>query len=88
MIGKNLKKYLNCHKYYFVPLGILSIFVVIAFTACFSGITNVLKDFFNKAGEIAKELADTTSEIAKAGLAGLKAGVEEAVRAYNDSKNN
>lgn len=54
MIGKNLKKYLSCHKYYFVPLGILSIFVVIAFTACFSGITNVLKDFFNKVGEIAK----------------------------------
>lgn len=56
MILANLKKYLKCHKYYFVPLGILSIFVVIGLTASISGIISELKLFFNQVSELAKNV--------------------------------
>lgn len=56
MILANLKKYLRCHKYYFVPLGILSIFVVIGLTASISGIISELKLFFNQVSELAKNV--------------------------------
>jgi pyruvate,orthophosphate dikinase len=46
-----------------------------------------LKDAAEKAQAIAKELANTTADVAKAGLAGLKAGVEEAKRAFTESRN-
>lgn len=54
MILAGLKKYLKCHKFYFVPLGILSIFVVIGLTMSISGITGELKNFFTQVGEMAK----------------------------------
>ena len=54
MILAGLKKYLKCHKFYFVPLGILSIFVVIGLTMSISGITGELKSFFTQVGELAK----------------------------------
>nr|WP_330370305.1 putative PEP-binding protein [Butyrivibrio sp. AE3003] len=47
-----------------------------------------LKDAAEKATVIAKELAETSAEVAKAGLAGLKAGLEEAKKVYNSSKKN
>ena len=56
MILANLKKYLRCHKYYFVPLGILSIFVVIGLTVSVNGIVVCLKDFFTQVGEMAKNV--------------------------------
>ena len=34
---------------------------------------------------MAKDLAETSAEVAKAGLAGLKAGIEEARRAFNEN---
>ena len=45
-----------------------------------------LKDAAEKAQAVAKELANTTADVAKAGLAGLKAGVEEAKRAFTESR--
>ncbi len=45
-----------------------------------------LKDAADKAQAIAKDLADASVEAAKAGLAGLKAGIEEAKKAYNAGK--
>jgi pyruvate,orthophosphate dikinase len=47
-----------------------------------------LKEAAEKAQVLAKELAETSAEVAKAGLAGLKAGLEEAKRAYNENKKN
>lgn len=47
-----------------------------------------LKEAAEKAQVLAKELAETSADVAKAGLAGLKAGIEEAKRAYNDNKKN
>ena len=47
-----------------------------------------LKDAADKAQAIAKDLAETSVEVAKAGLAGLKAGIEEAKKAYNENKKN
>ena len=45
-----------------------------------------LREMGDKAAEIAKNLAETSADVAKAGLAGLKAGVEEAKRAYEANK--
>jgi pyruvate,orthophosphate dikinase len=47
----------------------------------------MLKEAAEKAQVIAKELAETSAEVAKAGLAGLKAGLEEAKKVYNDNRN-
>jgi pyruvate,orthophosphate dikinase len=47
-----------------------------------------LKEAAEKAQVLAKDLADASAEVAKAGLAGLKAGIEEAKRAYNENKKN
>ncbi len=44
-----------------------------------------LKDAADRAQAVAKDLAETSAEVAKAGLAGLKAGIEEARRAFNES---
>ena len=46
-----------------------------------------LKDAAEKAQEIAKELAEQSADVAKAGLEGLKAGVDAAVKAYKSSRN-
>jgi len=46
----------------------------------------MLKEAAEKAQAIAKELAETSADVARAGLAGLKAGIEEAKRAYNENK--
>ena len=45
-----------------------------------------LKEIGDKAAAVAKDLAETSADVAKAGLAGLKAGVEEARRAYEENK--
>ncbi len=47
-----------------------------------------LKECAEKAQTLARDLAETSAEVAKAGLAGLKAGIEEAKRAYNANKKN
>ena len=47
-----------------------------------------LKEAAEKAAVIAKDLAETSAEVAKAGLAGLKAGLEEAKKVYNNNKKN
>ena len=46
-----------------------------------------LKEAAEKAQVIAKELAEQSADVAKAGLEGLKAGVEAAVKAYKDTRN-
>ena len=45
-----------------------------------------LKEAGDKAVAIAKDLAEASAEVAKAGYAGLKAGIEEAKRVYNSGK--
>ena len=45
-----------------------------------------LQDAAEKAGAIARDLAETSAEVARAGLAGLKAGIDEARRVYNQNK--
>jgi pyruvate,orthophosphate dikinase len=45
-----------------------------------------LREAADKAQTIAKELAETSAEVAKAGLVALKAGVEEARKAYNETR--
>ena len=47
-----------------------------------------LKEAAEKAQALAKDLAETSAEVAKAGLAGLRAGIEEAKKAYNENKKN
>ena len=47
-----------------------------------------LKEAAEKAQAIAKDLAETSADVAKAGLAGLKAGIEEAKKAYNQTRSN
>ena len=54
MIRKGILDYLKCLKYYFVPLGILSIFTLIGFYSCITGLNAVIKDFFVRAAEMAK----------------------------------
>ncbi|MBQ1548228.1 MAG: pyruvate, phosphate dikinase [Lachnospiraceae bacterium] len=45
-----------------------------------------LKEYSEKAVQIAKDLAESTSEAAKKGLEALKVGVEAAKKSYNESK--
>ena len=40
-----------------------------------------------KAEEIAKDLANQSADVAKAGLEGLKAGVDAAIKAYKENRN-
>ncbi len=40
-----------------------------------------------KAQEVAKELAEQSADVAKAGLEGLKAGVDAAIKAYKENRN-
>ncbi len=47
-----------------------------------------LKECAEKAQNLARDLAETSAEVAKAGLAGLRAGIEEAKKAYNENKKN
>ena len=52
MIKKGFFDSLKCLKYYFVPLGILSIFVVLGLSISVSGIVGALKTFFEQVKEI------------------------------------
>ena len=45
-----------------------------------------LKEAADKAQALAKDLAETSADVAKAGLAGLKAGIEEAKKAYSEAR--
>ena len=47
-----------------------------------------LKECAEKAQNLAKDLAETSAEVAKAGLAGLRAGIVEAKKAYSENKKN
>ncbi|MBO5623781.1 MAG: pyruvate, phosphate dikinase, partial [Butyrivibrio sp.] len=46
-----------------------------------------LKEAAEKAQVVAKELAEQSADVAKAGLEGLKAGVDAAIKAYKESRN-
>lgn len=48
MIKKGFFSFLRCLKYYFVPLGILSIFTVIGLSIGATGIINALESFFEE----------------------------------------
>lgn len=52
MIKKGFFSFLRCLKYYFVPLGILSIFTVIGLSISVTGIINSLKAFFEEVKNI------------------------------------
>lgn len=52
MIKKGFFSFLRCLKYYFVPLGILSIFTVIGLSISTTGIINALKTFFEEVKNI------------------------------------
>ena len=52
MIKKGFFSFLRCLKYYFVPLGILSIFTIIGLSISATGIVNVLKSFFEEVKNI------------------------------------
>ncbi|MBQ7425571.1 MAG: pyruvate, phosphate dikinase, partial [Lachnospiraceae bacterium] len=45
-----------------------------------------LEEVAKKAEEVAKELAETSADVARAGLVGLKAGVDAAVKAYKENR--
>lgn len=53
MIGKCLKDYFKCLKFYFVPLGILSIFTVIGLYFGITGMVNAVKSTFTQIAAIA-----------------------------------
>lgn len=57
MIGKSIKDFLKCLKYYFVPFGILSIFVIIGFSGMVNGIVSAVKTFITDAGNIANNVS-------------------------------
>ena len=52
MIKKGFFSFLRCLKYYFVPLGILSIFTVIGLTISTTGIIEAIKTFFEEVKNI------------------------------------
>ena len=54
MIWQNLKNYFKCLKFYFVPLGIMSIFTVIGLYFGITGMINTVTNAFKQIGEIAK----------------------------------
>lgn len=56
MIKKGLLDFLKCLKYYFVPLGIISIFTVIGLYVSFTGIVSTVKGFITQAAEMAKQV--------------------------------
>ena len=58
MIKKGLLDFLKCLKYYFVPLGILSIFTLIGLSIGISGITSAIKHFIEEVARIAKQAMD------------------------------
>ena len=53
MIKKGLLDFLKCLKFFFVPLGIISIFTLMGLVSCVTGISTSVKDFVNGAKEIA-----------------------------------
>lgn len=52
MIKKGLLEFLRCLKFFFVPLGILSIFTLMGLVSCITGISTSIKDFVNGAKEM------------------------------------
>ena len=52
MIKKGFFSFLKCLKYYFVPLGLLSIFTIIGLSISVTGIINSLKTFFEEVQKI------------------------------------
>ena len=52
MIKKGFFDFLKCLKYYFVPLGILSIFTVIGLSISVTGINAAIRTFFEEVGKI------------------------------------
>ena len=56
MVKKGLLDFLKCLKYYFVPLGIISIFTVIGLYVSCTGIVSTVKGFITQAAELAKQV--------------------------------
>jgi len=52
MIKKGLLDFLRCLKFFFVPLGILSIFTLMGLVSCVTGISTSIKEFVNGAKEL------------------------------------
>lgn len=52
MIKKGLLDFLRCLKFFFVPLGIISIFTLMGLVSCVTGISTSIKDFVNDAKEM------------------------------------
>ena len=55
MIKKGLLDFLKCLKYYLVPFGILSIFTLLGFKMGVTVLGNTIKNFFDRAAEIASQ---------------------------------
>ncbi len=55
MIKKGLLDFLKCLKYYFVPLGILSIFTLMGLSIGISGITSTIKSFIEEVAKITEQ---------------------------------
>lgn len=58
MIKKGLLDFLKCLKYYFVPLGILSIFTLMGLSIGISGITSAIKHFIEEVARISEQAMD------------------------------
>ena len=56
MIKKGFFDFLKCLKYYFVPLGILSIFTLIGLSISVTGIVSAVEAFFKKIAEMVNAL--------------------------------
>ena len=56
MIKKGFFSFLKCLKYYFVPLGILSIFTLIGLSIGVTGIVRALETFFSKVAEMVNSI--------------------------------
>ena len=52
MIKKGFFDFLKCLKYYFVPLGILSVFTVVGLSIGVTGINNAIRHFFEEVARI------------------------------------
>ena len=55
MIKKGLLDFLKCFKYYLVPFGLLAIFTMFGLKIGVTSLSNAVKDFFTRAGEMANQ---------------------------------
>ena len=55
MIKKGLIDFLKCFKYYLIPFGLLAIFTMFGLKVGITSLSNAVKDFFTRAGEMANQ---------------------------------